>query len=246
MKQRFLKHFTEKAPEVITSNSCGSGGLAKFIKKTTRIGNKVKFLLIVIALFAAMPADLFSQEKGKFRGGVDFGIFPLIGGSYDSFDPYNLQINFGYNLQDNVNIGIKVGSYNVFDWDIFNIFAGTYTYYFDTKVYPFTPFVGGGIGLYSVDYEVYDERYNRAERVYDKQTKIGCFLTCGFEFSKFRVTAECNLIPVTQISYYIYDSNSRQNQLQSVEKNKNSYLAINAGFYFGGGKRKTIDNSHKF
>ena len=66
MRQGFFKHLTEKANEVFTSNGCGSGGWAKFMK-TIRAGNKAKFYSIVTVLFVVTICS-FGQTLDPHKG----------------------------------------------------------------------------------------------------------------------------------------------------------------------------------
>ena len=113
---------------------------------------KIKNLLIIVAtaLFAVMATEAFSQEKGKWRFEVD--IFNLEYNRYvvetpgfsGIFIPTGL--NIGYNLKNNMNIGIKGESVHFHvDWNI----TGNYSYFFGSKSKSnMIPFIGGGIGYY--------------------------------------------------------------------------------------------------
>ena len=61
MKQRFLKHLTEKATEVFTSNGCGSGGVAK-IKKITKIILNAPIVFIVLIVLVVIPQKAQAQK----------------------------------------------------------------------------------------------------------------------------------------------------------------------------------------
>ena len=51
-----------------------------------------------------MAASVFSQEQGKLRGGLNLGLCVPRGGFGVSGD-----VQLGYNLRDNMNIGVRFG-----------------------------------------------------------------------------------------------------------------------------------------
>ena len=194
---------------------------------------------MIIALFA--KEEVFSQVKGKVRGGADFGI-PMI-------DKKSIVggINLGYNLQDNMNVGIRwhgLASQSYGTWSgepgkngksTNSNFTGYYTYYL--KSHPVAPFIGGGLGLYILNAR-YSIDYNYG---YYKGNKTGGFLTTGFEFGKFRLAAEITILPETLLT--IYERHPYEQRGTSIIDEitiKNSHLAITVGFYVGGGNRKKI------
>ena len=211
-------------------------------------------------------------SKGKFRGGMDFGF------AFHDFNFYSPCFNFygGYNLQNNMNVGIKWGVVsldNVFiksdllymNMDIFSRknymkFVGSYTYYFGSRATSLMPFVGGGLGLYyNYDYGYYyndyidydNNQYNHDYYVYRdngdiRYNKFGGFINTGFEWNKFRLTVEYNLVPAYKVPLKKYQHSYNrlgiyeETAISSSEyfKIRNSYLAITAGFYLGYGNRK--------
>ena len=202
------------------------------------MNRKIFFLLAITALFA--ETDAFSQLKGKFRGGLDFG-------SIIQSDKmaYLSGANLGYNLQDNLNVGIKYGSAIRFGSPIHNgnefkssdiyYFSGTYTYYFGSRAKSlFIPYVGGGLGRYVIELDYSDRRYN--QQAYDRSAKFGGFLTTGFELGKFRLAIEYHLLPESKLTVMDYN-NYPPLEIDNI-KIKNNYLGFTVGFYIGGGNRK--------
>jgi len=59
-----------------------------------------KIILLVLVTFAF--ANGYSQEKGRFRVGLDFGYVPTGGGGMVSMEPK-------FNLTDNMNVGLRLG-----------------------------------------------------------------------------------------------------------------------------------------
>ena len=181
--------------------------------------------LVITALFALMATDAFSQVKGKVRGGVGIGVHPR----YDEYHKgyHGIAVNLKYNLQDNMNVGLS-GWWGAYIYKIpsSSVFTCTYDYYYKKRGNAFRPFVGGGLGFYTfpISYTDYSLIY---AHFYDSDQKIGGFLTTGFEWWKLRISAEYNLIPPS--------TRYTQNHKFTIS---NSYYAITAGFFIGGGNRK--------
>ena len=129
-------------------------------------------ILTIILTFLILPFTAIAQEEGKFHVGVN--IEP-----YTNRNRFIFNGQFGYNLQDNMNVGIRYGyaklgirDFDVkggtyFDanikpnnlerrenrynnWQICDNYLGTFTYYFNSGKSSFAPFVGGGIGIYKI------------------------------------------------------------------------------------------------
>ena len=200
-----------------------------------------KSILIIIALFAITTADVFSQVQGRFRAGADVGGWPNIG-NMPRGGMSNL--NLGYNIRDNMTIGISggVANYNqrynnVYSWFESINFMGTYTYFFGSG--SIMPFVGGGLGLHlmNASVEYWDNELSGWGGVNSNQ--IGGFLTTGIEFGRFRIAAQYNLLPASNIRFELHDRNWGQQHLGTANARiRNSYFALTAGFYIGGGSRR--------
>jgi len=180
--------------------------------------------LIVWAFLTIIATSAFSQEKGKIRGGInvmpynnEHGLFP------------NLDLQIGYNLLNNMNVGFKFGIGDNSDETRYFSCLGTGSYYFNSGKSSFAPFVGGGMGIYDV----------RNTWLDDRSTKFGSFLTVGFEAKKFRMAFEYNFIPSSTLNYYY------EEYKQSVNI-RNSYFTGTLGFYIGGGKWKRTDRLSGF
>ena len=189
--------------------------------------------ILACILFVVMVANLFSQEQGKIRGGLNLGLCVPKGGFGVAGD-----IQLGYNIQDNMNVGVRFGLAGMgkvnplggVDFGTSLNLLGTYTYYFNSGQSSFAPFIGGGLGFYTLFELSFNEQYG----VYmDAGTYPGGMLTAGFEARKFRMSLEYHLLPTTTITVEGTPSKEIKNH-----KIKNSYLAINIGFYIGGGKWK--------
>ena len=195
----------------------------------------MKRIIVCVMMCAVMATGAFAQVEGKVRGGLDLGGCRPGGSGVGA--GLCVDIPFGYNLRDNMNVGIKLGIAAMAKVDPMgetsdvaaNVnFLATYTYYFNSGTSPFAPFVGCGAGIYSLaavsgGYDVL---------TVDAGNKFGGMLTAGFEIAKLRLAFQYNLVPssgVTVTSSTIAPSNT------SI---KNSYLGFTIGFYIGGGKWK--------
>jgi len=182
---------------------------------------------IVCMLFAVVATGAFAQEKGKTRLGFDLGYYNKAGLGVD--------VNLLYNIQDNMNVGIKAGAAFVgresqvekkyFDAGISNLSAIS-NYYFSLAERS-VAFVGGGLGRYKLS------KFNHDEEMVQmyKGNKFGGFLTAGIESNKCRLALEYHLLPSSSVVISNFYDNTQAN-----DKVKNGHLAITAGFFIGGGK----------
>jgi outer membrane protein X len=106
-------------------------------------------------------------------------------------------------------------------------YVGTYDYYFNNSGSSFVPYIGGGAGYYSIANVEFDDLESSTDVALDAAGKFGGLIRGGFEWGKFRMGVEYNLVP--------------KSTLQDLSGNKignisNTYLGIHLGFYVGGGK----------
>ena len=187
--------------------------------------NMRKILIVVVII--ALGLKVTAQEKAKFRVGLDFGYAFAKGGGGGLFS-----LEPKYNVTDHSNVGLRIGlaayARNIMsdiDLDISvnsNILA-TYDYYFGKGNSSTSPFLGAGLGIYSLasiksDSFIYDENEIGAG------TEFGGMIRGGVEFGKLRLALEYNMVPKTDFLLG-----------RSI---KNSYLGASIGFYLGGGKWK--------
>ncbi|HNX89660.1 MAG TPA: hypothetical protein PKH58_11295 [Paludibacteraceae bacterium] len=202
-----------------------------------------KFIFsILLCLFVV---SLQAQVKGKFRVGGNLGITMPTGGFGGAIDVLDVR----YNILDNLNAGVKLGGAFMLR-DVAEI-SETKTeatmhlnsnimlvgdYYFNKGTSSFAPFIGGGIGSFSI-YDIYMQAESGAEYNYDldqipsSERTYGGALRAGFEIGKFRMALEYYIIPET--TKYNVD-----NITQPAGTSANNYVSLNLGFYFGGGKWK--------
>ena len=159
----------------------------------------------------------FAQETGKLRTGVEIGylysqsstIGSLLGAA-----------ELKYNFQNNMNIGLKVEGADLTGCGChgnkITLFSTTYDYYFHYTGKQSSRFIGTGLGYY------FGKKYDLEEQTkyYNNPT---CFIRFGYEIRKFRMSLAYNLLIIPK------DIDPYQN---------NNYIALNIGFYLGGGKWK--------
>lgn len=201
--------------------------------------------LIFSLLLCVFVVSLNAQEKGKIRVGGNLGLTIPAGGAGMAIDLLDIR----YNILDNLNAGVKFGgAFMVRDAAEIGENMGEVTmhmssnfmlvgdYYFNKGTSIFAPFVGGGIGSFSV-FDLYaqveeGESYNyQYDELPVTSNTLGGALRAGFELGKFRMALEYYIIPQTP-KYNV------ANIMQTAGMSNNSYLSLNMGFYFGGGKWK--------
>lgn len=183
-------------------------------------------LCAVIAILGIAKID--GQEKGKIRVGLDLGYASAKGGG-----GVLVVLEPKYNLTDNSSVGLRLGSAafgraveidgESLDLDISTNanYLVTYDYYFNNGNSSVAPFLGTGLGVYSLASVSANE--NSILGIASK-SEFGGMIRGGVELGKFRLGLEYNIIPKTD--------------LESGGNVKNSYLGFSLGFYVGGGKWK--------
>lgn len=198
---------------------------------------KRNFLLLVL-LTAFLAAN--AQEKGKIRVGLDGGLaFPSRGIGFDG------DLDVRYNFSDNVNAGVRFGfgymARDLKSYDANETIEGTIhvntnflvhgDYYFSKGDSHFAPFIGAGIGsfsIYDLNFNVHSGDSYTFNDLPSVEKTFGGLIRTGFELSKFRMALEYYMIPATSA----YDINT----LQYDGTSQNNYLKLSIGFYIGGGR----------
>jgi outer membrane protein X len=193
--------------------------------------------IISLVLITLAVANGYSQEKGKFRVGLDLGFVPTGGGGGGMFS-----IEPKFNITDNMNVGLRLGGAGIAR-DIQSnsgqsttakisangSIIGTYDYYFHKSGSAFAPYIGAGFGYYEIaNVEFDDSNVNQSTTLNpDSSGEIGGLVRAGFEWGKFRMGVEYNFIP-----------DSTLQDINGVDRGEvaNSYVGIHLGFYLGGGK----------
>ena len=202
-----------------------------------------KLLLTLTALCAITFAN--AQEQGKIR--VDFGLGYAIpkggGGVLINLEPK-------YNIKDNMSVGLRFGAAVVAkelesnsegmtteaEVGANSSYLATFEYNFNNGSSSFAPFVGAGIGYYalanvelSADPEGFDDETEIEVNgpALDASGKFGGMLRAGFDWGKFRLAAEYNLVPESKLQDF---------EGEEVGSSKNGYFGVSLGFFLGGGK----------
>lgn len=178
---------------------------------------------------SALSGSVQAQEVGKVRVGFNFGYAIPDGGGGLSYS-----IEPKYNLKENMMVGLKLGAALMLkniegegnegtleaDLAATGYYLGTFDYYFH-KSGSFAPYVGAGLGFYKIaSLEVNNVAF-------DASNQFGGLMRCGFELGKFRLGAEYNLIPKSDLE----DLNGNP-----AGESVNSFINIHLGFFFGGGQ----------
>ena len=195
--------------------------------------------IILLTLITLAVANGYSQEKGRFRVGLDLGYVPASGGGGGL-----LSIEPKYNIKDNMNVGLRIGAAGIVrDLEsnsgvtatakvaASSSFVGTYDYYFHKSGSgsSLAPYIGGGIGYYSLANVEVDDSNNSLPDEFTPAVSgvFGGLIRGGLEWAGFRVGLEYNFIP---------DSEIEDISGTTVGTAKNAYLGISVGFFVGGGK----------
>ena len=195
----------------------------------------IYFTLVAAMLFWGNA--LQAQEEGKFRGGLNLGAAIPSGGV-----GFMADLEFKYNIADRMNVGIRFGAavigkaittdgegeYESADISANGSYLGTFDYYFPLDG-SFTPFVGGGLGIYSIaSVAAVSGGPDFNAGAVDASTKFGGVIRGGFEAGKFRMGLEFDIIPKTTLM-----DAAGERELGSIN---NSYLGVTLGFFIGGGR----------
>ena len=190
--------------------------------------------IILSACIAFFCVSSYAQKEGGFRVGLDLGVVPTNGGGGALFS-----LEPKYNIKDNMNVGLRIGIAAIVR-DINDSgattsakvagngsYVATYDYYFNGAGKSFVPYIGAGAGYYSIANVEFDDTDNSDNVMVDATGKMGGLVRGGFEWGKFRMGLEYNLVP--------------ESTLQDINGNNqgtvaNSYVGIHLGFYVGGGK----------
>lgn len=195
--------------------------------------------LLLVTLAGMMFCGVEAQETGKFRVGLDLGFAIPKGGGGVLGD-----LEAKYNLADNMNVGFRFGTAVMArevgsekgDAVANNSFLGTYDYYFHNGSGSFAPFVGCGLGYYALGNLDVASQGSSQDVKLGTSGKFGGLLRTGFEWGKFRLGLEYNLIPKSKIEGFSVNSNGLFAESKKSTTVKNNYFGFSLGFYLGGGK----------
>ncbi|RMB56637.1 hypothetical protein EAX61_13610 [Dokdonia sinensis] len=195
--------------------------------------------LIILGLFFIAFGNAYGQEAGKFRFDISLGYAAIADTDSDGLTFYlepkwtlNNRMNVGLRIGGSV-IGKEIGEDAEGDFAVPEVafsgsYVGTFDYYFHKSGSAFAPFVGAGFGYYEVaNVETENAQGESVELKTD--SKAGGLVRLGFDWYKFRLGFEYNLIPTSDL---------RDLDNVVIGTSKNNYYGVSLGFYFGGGKWK--------
>lgn len=183
---------------------------------------------------------IHAQTKGKFRTDLDVGLmFPSGGGLGMSVD-----VEPKYNLASNMNLGLRLSSgAAVQEMDssskntlkeerttVVTSIIGTYDYYFNRLNTSTIPYIGAGLGYFSlINAQAKSGTSLNDFKHLDHESRLGGMLRLGIETGKFRFGVDYHLIPKTKIQSISGSTLGYQN---------NNYFTFHFGLFIGGGKWK--------
>lgn len=181
-----------------------------------------------------------AQEQGKFRFDIGLGY-----ASSASEGGAGLLVNLEpkYTINNHMNVGLRaqvaavvkgVGftDETIGDPEVGGLgsYLGVFDYYLHKSGSSFAPFVGGGLGYFgTLNVDTSDDDGDTTFEDAKADGKFGGMIRLGFDWFKFRMAAEYNIVP---------ESDLLTSGGNVIGQTKNSYIGISLGFYFGGGKWK--------
>jgi outer membrane protein W len=195
----------------------------------------MKKLFILFLLCSAFASTTQAQDYKKFRVGLGLG-YAASGGSGSSGGVL-VALEPSYRLSDALSLGLRLETAALtrgFSQDISSgssvgvAAIGSYTvngqYYFGSS--SFRPFVGLGLGLYSLASVSVSYQGTSVDAV-ASESKVGFYPRAGFDYGHFNLTLDYNVIGSSDVT-------SISGSSLSVT---NSYFGARIGVYFGGGKK---------
>jgi outer membrane protein X len=191
----------------------------------------MKNLFLAPLLLCALST--YAQTFKPFKVNVSVG-YAVPGGS-GSKSGFLFAVEPKYALDDNLTLGLRIEEAALLraandgtnaDAKLNGSYVATGDYYFNTN--PFRPFVGAGLGLYSVTGAA---ALNDGTTADFSGTKFGGFPRVGFEYGHLRFALEYNLVAKTSVTDQLAGGSS-------TGSINNSYLGIKLGVCIGGGRIK--------
>jgi hypothetical protein len=191
----------------------------------------MKKLTLLFALCVMLTIGANAQEFKPFRVGVGAGY--AIPGGNGAKGGVLFYMEPSYRLQDQISLGLRLEwaamargySESVEDAEFKVSTSGSYTvngqYYFNNN--SFRPFVGLGLGIYSIKAASIEFDGQTQDLGLDDETKFGFYPRVGFDAGHFTLSIDYNIVGATEIE-------------GAEGKFKNSYIGIRLGGFFGGGR----------
>ncbi len=203
----------------------------------------MKKLLIVLS-FLIFAGSVTAQQAGRFRMGLDLGPAIPKGGGIGVLVNLEPKINLSNNLNFGLRLGVAGLAKDVTYYDISedyegeisgNISAGgTLDYYFNNGGSNVAPFIGGGFGYYALsNLEIDSNDFSGTDQFGDLEAEFewAPMARAGMELGKFRLAAEYNFVPTSNIQ----NSNG-----DVIGEAVNQYFGFTLGIYVGGGRWRAL------
>lgn len=178
------------------------------------------------ALFKPFKVDVSAGYAMPQGSGSKGGVVVVTEPKYAVLDQLALGIRFEFAVMAR---GYGTGSSASKDLELKG--SGSYLFttdYYFSKSYSFRPFIGAGLGVYSL---AAGTTANGGSISDDVDSKFGQMARVGFEAGHFRLGAEYNFVPDTELTNFLGSTTTKT-------ISKNSYLGIKIGVVIGGGSKK--------
>lgn len=216
--------------------------LESFLKYQSKTNPNFMRKLFTIMLFGLILHSTQAQQAGKFRMGMDLGIAIPDGGGIGGVLNFEPKVN----IRDNMSVGIRLGvaglAKDVTYFDITQDYegevsanlsvGGTFDYYFHKDNSNVAPFIGVGYGYFALSsIDIKNGDFDQIDDIGNLEAdfKWAPMLRAGVELNKFRMAAEYNFVP---------NSNLQDIAGNVIGEAVNQYFAFTLGFYVGGGRWK--------
>lgn len=196
--------------------------------------------LLIVLLFLAGSQITVAQQAGRFRMGMDVGPAIPKGGGIGVLFSLEPKINIANNMSVGLRIGTAALAKDITYYNISEDYEGevsgnasvtaTFDYYLNNGKSNVAPFIGGGFGYYalsSIDIGNRDFDNPDGPGNLEANFKWAPMLRAGVELGKFRMSAEYNFVPPSDLQNINGDV---------IGEAVNQYFGFTLGFYVGGGR----------
>lgn len=194
----------------------------------------------MVLLFLAGSQITVAQQAGRFRMGMDVGPAIPKGGGIGALVSLEPKINIENNMSVGLRFGVAALAKDVTYYDISEDYEGvlsgnasvtaTFDYFFNKGKSSVAPFIGGGFGYYALSsVEVENGDFDNPDEAGNLEAnfKWAPMLRAGVELGKFRMAAEYNFVPTSDL---------QDIRGQVIGEAINEYFGFTLGFYVGGGR----------
>lgn len=193
--------------------------------------------VLTLAVAHAQYDEDYSREFKPFKVGIGIG-YAVPGAGEGAGGGFLMYLEPAYRATDQVLVGLRLegafmvrGLHGTGNDDIGGdaTSVASYTlnshYYFNNN--DVRPFVGAGVGLYSLAAAKFDTSDNNDPGLNDigSETRFGFYPKIGIDAKHFNLTLDYNIVPPTDVP--------------GGGEVKNSYLGIRAGISIGGGRTES-------